>query len=242
MNARVVVLLGVVVVAAADKLPSYTYSAPQDSDEYSVESSEAKYDFSYAVKDDLSGNDFGHQETRDGDNTQGSYYVQLPDGRLQTVTYYVEGDSGYVADVKYDGEARYPDSDEVRSYTPPRPQYSSPESDESYETPVYVPPRPSYNPPRPTYNPPRPTYNPPLPAYNPPRPTYTTPRPSYNPPRPTYTTPRPTYTTPRPTYKPTLPNIQPTPPQHTPPNIQPTPAQHTTHPPIILKPRARGVS
>ncbi|KAG7166341.1 putative Pro-resilin-like 183, partial [Homarus americanus] len=46
--------------------------------------------------------DFGHQETRDGDNTQGPH-VQLPDGRLKTVTYFADGDSGYIADVKYDG-------------------------------------------------------------------------------------------------------------------------------------------
>ena len=68
----------------------------------------AQYDFNYAVKDDYSGNDFGHNEARDGYDTQGSYYVQLPDGRLQQVTYTVNGDSGYVAEVSYEGEAQYP--------------------------------------------------------------------------------------------------------------------------------------
>jgi hypothetical protein len=56
--------------------------------------------------------EFGHAESRDGDNTKGKYFVQLPDGRLQTVEYYVNGDSGYIAKVSYDGksesvEARY---------------------------------------------------------------------------------------------------------------------------------------
>ncbi|XP_047479196.1 cuticle protein 18.6-like [Penaeus chinensis] len=114
------------------------------------------------VKDDYSDNDFGHQESRDGDRTQGSYYVQLPDGRLQTVKYFVDGDSGYVAEVSYEGEARY-DSAESREYgrpvySPPRPVYSqprrvysSPESEESLEIPVYISPRPIYGPPRPTY-------------------------------------------------------------------------------------------
>ncbi|XP_047479205.1 cuticle protein 7-like [Penaeus chinensis] len=150
MNTKVLFLLGVVAVAAADKLPTYSYSAPQGSLEDSVEYDDAKYDFNWAVKDDDSGNDFGHQEARDGDNTQGSYYVQLPDGRLQKVTYYVDGDNGYVADVTYEGEARY-DSVESREYAPPRPVYSAPESHESVETPVYTPPRPQYAAPRRSY-------------------------------------------------------------------------------------------
>ena len=73
----------------------------------SYESDEAKYEFEWQVKDDSSDNDFGQQEGRDGDQTQGSYYVQLPDGRVQQVTYRVDGDSGYIADVQYQGEARY---------------------------------------------------------------------------------------------------------------------------------------
>ncbi|XP_069977407.1 pro-resilin-like [Penaeus vannamei] len=88
----------------------------------------AKYDFSYAVNDPASANDFGHQEARDGDHTQGSYYVLLPDGRVQRVTYSVNGDSGYVAEVTYEGEAQYP-----------APQVT------------YGPPQPSYNPPTPAY-------------------------------------------------------------------------------------------
>ncbi|XP_063601344.1 pro-resilin-like [Penaeus indicus] len=119
MNMKVVILLACVALVAADSRPAYSYDAPS-----SEESAEAKYDFQWAVKDDYSGNDFGHQEARDGDNTQGSYYVQLPDGRLQKVTYYVDGDSGYVAEVSYEGEARY-DSVESREdvYAPPRPVY-----------------------------------------------------------------------------------------------------------------------
>ncbi|XP_063589565.1 cuticle protein 18.6-like [Penaeus indicus] len=82
--------------------PSYGYAAPTPAP------APAKYDFNYAVKDEYSGNDFGHQEARDGYDTQGSYYVQLPDGRLQKVTYTVNGDSGFVAEVSYEGEAQYP--------------------------------------------------------------------------------------------------------------------------------------
>ena len=87
---------------------------------YGPPPSPPKYDFNYAVKDDYSGNDFGHQEARDGYDTQGSYYVQLPDGRLQKVTYTVNGDSGYLAEVSYEGEAQYP---EAKPYSPPAPAY-----------------------------------------------------------------------------------------------------------------------
>ncbi|XP_053648471.1 pro-resilin-like [Cherax quadricarinatus] len=117
MNTKIVLVLGLVVLAVADKRPSFSYGPPQesvDSVEVSAESSEAKYDFNWSVKDDDSDNDFGHQESRDGDSTKGSYYVQLPDGRLQKVTYYVDGDSGYVAEVTYEGEAQYPESEESR--------------------------------------------------------------------------------------------------------------------------------
>ena len=97
---------------AAPSQPAYGYApAPAYPEE------PAKYDFNYAVKDDYSGNDFGHQEARDGYDTQGSYYVQLPDGRLQKVTYTVNGDSGYVAEVTYEGEAQYPKY-EPKAYEP----------------------------------------------------------------------------------------------------------------------------
>ena len=54
----------------------------------------AQYQFQWQVKDDYSNNDFGQNEERDGDNTSGSYYVALPDGRLQKVTYRVNGYGG----------------------------------------------------------------------------------------------------------------------------------------------------
>ncbi|XP_042893154.1 pro-resilin-like [Penaeus japonicus] len=103
------------------------YRSGARSDEDSAEYGPAKYDFDWAVKHDYSGNHFGHQESRDGDYTQGSYYVQLPDSRLQTVKYYVDGDSGYVAEVEYEGEAQYPESSEYRVS---RGRYSVQDSDE----------------------------------------------------------------------------------------------------------------
>ncbi|XP_047472515.1 pro-resilin-like [Penaeus chinensis] len=130
MSLRGVVFVALMAGSLADSSPRYspptpsynppapTYGAPAPA------SGPAQYDFNYAVKDDYSGNDFGHQENRNGYDTQGTYYVQLPDGRLQTVTYTVNGDSGYLAEVSYQGEAQYPAQQPSRSYQPaPSPSY-----------------------------------------------------------------------------------------------------------------------
>merc|ERR1739838_1114602 len=118
------------------------------------------YAYNYAVKDDYSGSIFSQQESRDNYNAAGSYSVNLPDGRVQIVTYSVNGEGGYVADVKYEGEAIYAD---VPAYKP-APAYKA--------APVYKPaPAPVYKPaPKPVvYKPaPAPAYKPaPAPAYKP---------------------------------------------------------------------------
>ncbi|XP_066976857.1 cuticle protein 8-like [Macrobrachium rosenbergii] len=76
----------------------------------------AKYSYKYGVADADSGNSYVHGETRDGDAIQGSYVIQLPDSRTQKVSYTVNGDSGYVADVTYEGEPRYPDVPPKKGY------------------------------------------------------------------------------------------------------------------------------
>ncbi|XP_042857111.1 pro-resilin-like [Penaeus japonicus] len=135
MFTRIIVTLGLVAASlAAPSQPSYGYSPPPSYQ------SPAQYNFDWLVKDDYSGNDYGHQESRDGYNTQGTYYVQLPDGRLQKVTYYVDGDSGYVAEVSYEGEAQY--QAHQPSYHPTPSYHTTP----SYHpTPAYRP-TPSYRP------------------------------------------------------------------------------------------------
>ena len=64
------------------------------------------YKFAWGVKDAASYNDYSHQQESDGKVTTGSYRVLLPDGRTQIVTYKAD-ENGYVADVKYEGEAKY---------------------------------------------------------------------------------------------------------------------------------------
>lgn len=56
------------------------------------------------MKDEASGNDFGHEESRDGDFVKGQYRVLLPDGRMQIVKYEAD-QNGYRPTVEYEGEA-----------------------------------------------------------------------------------------------------------------------------------------
>jgi hypothetical protein len=110
------------------------------------------YSFAWAVKDDYTYNDYAHQETADDKGyVSGSYRTLLPDGRTQTVTYKADDYSGYVADVKYDGEAKYPEY-KPSGYKPaaayPSPAYpgsSYPAAYPSYK-PAYKPayPAPAY--------------------------------------------------------------------------------------------------
>ncbi|XP_069163835.1 cuticle protein 21-like [Procambarus clarkii] len=106
MSLKVVLIAALVMVALARPEPPPPSHYPRPI--YGVPSTEApaRYSFSWKVKDDASGNDFGQDETRDGPNTQGSYYVLLPDGRLEKVTYTVNGDSGYVAQVTYEDQVQ----------------------------------------------------------------------------------------------------------------------------------------
>jgi len=69
------------------------------------------YNFEWAVKDEPSYNDYAHQQASDDKGyVTGSYRVALPDGRTQIVTFKADSANGYTAEVKYEGEAKYPDS------------------------------------------------------------------------------------------------------------------------------------
>ena len=104
------------------------------------------YTFSYGVKDEYTGASFSQEESRDNYDTAGEYRVNLPDGRVQIVSYTVDEVNGYVADVRYEGESAYPK-----------------EAHKPAPAPAYKPsPVPAYKPaPKPA---PKPTYKP-APAY-----------------------------------------------------------------------------
>jgi len=67
------------------------------------------YQFEYGVNDQYSGAAFQAAESQsDKGEVFGEYKVNLPDGRVQTVSYRADPVQGFVADVKYEGEAIYP--------------------------------------------------------------------------------------------------------------------------------------
>merc|ERR1712112_814567 len=103
-------ILSLALVAAATAAPQYAvapkvvagYAAP-DLAEVSP------YTYTYAVADDYSNANFQQSESNDGTGVvSGSYSVNLPDGRTQTVTYNANDLTGNVAEVTYSGEAQYP--------------------------------------------------------------------------------------------------------------------------------------
>ncbi|KAK7071137.1 hypothetical protein SK128_018907 [Halocaridina rubra] len=59
--------------------------------------------FEYEVHDEERGTHFGHAESRDGHKVQGQYFVHLPDGRIQVVTY-VADENGYFPIITYKGK------------------------------------------------------------------------------------------------------------------------------------------
>ncbi|XP_057661659.1 pro-resilin-like [Diorhabda carinulata] len=87
--------------------PSNTYGPPGYGGRDEEESEPANYQFSYHVEDAASGNDFGHEEERQGDVAKGKYFVLLPDGRRQTVEYTADLD-GYKPKVTYEQVGGYP--------------------------------------------------------------------------------------------------------------------------------------
>ncbi|XP_037791515.1 endocuticle structural glycoprotein SgAbd-1-like [Penaeus monodon] len=102
------------------RTPSYTYGQTTTTEK-------PKYWFDWTVNDHYSGNEYNREEHRDGEKTEGFYKVLLPDTRVQKVTYTVDGDSGFVAEVTYEGEAKEPTHGHAypASYSPYTPPFPS---------------------------------------------------------------------------------------------------------------------
>merc|ERR1712106_180346 len=124
MSLKIALFACLAVVALSSEAPSYgppppRYPAPSPyHPEPEYPEAPPKYEYTYGVADEYAGTNFEHTESRDGYNTQGSYSVNLPDGRRQTVTYVDNGD-GLEAVVTYEGEAQYPEyKPEYKPYQP----------------------------------------------------------------------------------------------------------------------------
>merc|ERR1739844_791834 len=119
------------------------------------------YAFKYTVEDGPYGPVFSHGEERENYNTKGEYQVTLPDGRVKTVTHTVEGPSGFIADVKYDGVSVYPPA-------PAAPKAAEPAADDAEEPTNAVDLREGKSAPAPAEPAPAPVYKPaPAPVYKP---------------------------------------------------------------------------
>merc|ERR1712170_1320 len=77
------------------------------------------YNYNWAVADNDAGLNYGQEENSDGNVVTGEYRVLLPDGRTQIVRYRADHETGYVAEVTYEGEAK-------PYVAPPEPSYPAP--------------------------------------------------------------------------------------------------------------------
>merc|ERR1711863_41495 len=107
-----VTLSALLAVAAASPLPDHPppapYHAPHPAPGYAEPILPPVYNYEYGVNDPHYGPVFSQKENRDNYDTAGEYRVNLPDGRVQIVSYTANAD-GYVADVRYEGEVVYPE-------------------------------------------------------------------------------------------------------------------------------------
>lgn len=76
-----------------------------------------KYKYDWGVNDAESKNYYGQEQSSDdAGRVEGKYFVWLADGRLMTVEYYVDGDSGFVPTITFSDPDFNPPAD-----APPRP-------------------------------------------------------------------------------------------------------------------------
>ncbi|XP_047493452.1 pro-resilin-like [Penaeus chinensis] len=116
MKAAVAMVLAWVALASAAPQDGYNYPTPEGqglllpgtgSGQQQYASVPAQYSFQWEVNNAASNNFYGHKEQRENDNTQGSYYVQLPDSRRLLVEYFADA-SGYHPTISFEGEAQFP--------------------------------------------------------------------------------------------------------------------------------------
>merc|ERR1712133_202116 len=92
-----------------DSFPDRSYKAKPILVEEEEEFLPQPYKYEYGVQDDYTKAAFAKSESQNEVGAvTGSYKVNLPDGRIQTVTYTADPVHGYKAVVSYEGEPVYP--------------------------------------------------------------------------------------------------------------------------------------
>ncbi|XP_040581033.1 cuticle protein 19-like [Lepeophtheirus salmonis] len=81
------------------------------------------YAFNYAVLDTESESDFSAEEESKDGAVSGQYKVLRADGKIMTVTYSVEGESGFVADIVTEDAPVAPAAPAYGAPPAPLPQY-----------------------------------------------------------------------------------------------------------------------
>merc|ERR1711962_1179174 len=161
MSSKVLLLCFVGLVSCASPPPPAGYAPAPDP----YPAVPPSYNYQYGVNDPQYGPVFSQQEERTDYNTAGEYRVNLPDGRVQIVSYSA-GPEGYVADVKYEGEPVYP---EAKPYAPaPAPYKPAPAPYRPAPAPAPYKPAPApYKPAPAPYKPAPAPYRPaPAPVYH----------------------------------------------------------------------------
>ena len=99
---------------------NFNYQEPKDSQDGPPKP--FAYEYGGADKD---GRHFAKTEKKDEEGVvTGEYRVELPDGRVQIVSYRADPELGYQADVRYEGEARpYVPEEEYQERRPYVPQH-----------------------------------------------------------------------------------------------------------------------
>ncbi|XP_064087261.1 pupal cuticle protein Edg-84A-like [Macrobrachium nipponense] len=106
MTSKIVTLL--VILQMITAFPHSTGPSFQYGFESAYKKEPKPYSFNYRIQDKCQSSHYSHKERSDGKRVYGSYTVDLPDGRTQTVDYVANHHRGFVAKVTYKGKARHP--------------------------------------------------------------------------------------------------------------------------------------
>uniref|UniRef100_A0A1W7R8R8 Putative cuticle protein n=1 Tax=Aedes albopictus TaxID=7160 RepID=A0A1W7R8R8_AEDAL len=96
MSLKIVLVIAAFIGAIAAQ---HYYQQPHHSHHEEEHHAPAHYEFQYDIHDDHTGDVHGQKESRKEHQTQGEYYLIDADGHKRTVTYHVDGKSGFIAQV-----------------------------------------------------------------------------------------------------------------------------------------------